>query len=300
MIRKITRLNRTSIYFIFCIYCFFGCIKLKSQSNFDFSKEIEFISHLQDNSEFKNSIYLGSKIDPVTLNSAQADSLNYYMGWANYNLRDLDTSAYYLKKVSPQSAFGNKSLFYVANNYSYLKKYNEALEVTFASLADTNFRQLSYLQMAGIHLLKRDYKSFDSISRLFDYSNFSVAAEQKEMLVYKQQLKSFKKKSPLVAGMLSAVVPGLGKFYAGKKGQSLATAAACFITGLVAAEALYRNDWTVNNPQFIVTSTIFGFFYLGNIWGSVVSVKMMKRSFNNKTDNEIRVSVHLPLRRIFN
>ena len=166
------------------------------------------------------------------------------------------------------------------------------------SLTDTTYRQLSYLQLGGIHLLRRDYKNFDSIRQLFNYSDFNVASEQKEMLAYEKKLKSFKKKSPLVAGLLSTVVPGLGKFYAGKKGQSLSTAAACFITGIVAAENLYRGG--PKSPQFVITSTIFGFFYIGNIWGSAISVKLSKQSFNNNTDNEIRVSVHLPLRRIFN
>jgi hypothetical protein len=297
MTQKITSLSKGCIYLFIYVYCFCGFTHLTSQTNLNFGKEIEFISHLQDNSEFKNSIYLGNKIDAVNLNDSQRDSLNYYLGWASYNIKRLDTSVYYLNKITVQSAFYNKSVFYAANNYSYLQKYDEALKAT-GTFTDTNFRQLSYLQMAGIHLLRRDYKSFDSISRLFDYSNFNVAAEQKEMLVYEKNLKSFKRKSPLVAGLLSAAIPGLGKFYAGKKGQSLATAAACFITGIVAAENLWRGG--PESPQFIVTSTIFGFFYFGNIWGSVLSVKLARQSFNNKTDNEIRVSIHLPLRRIFN
>lgn len=298
MTPKTTSLNKNSLYFIFLTCCLGLCAQLKSQTNFNFGKEIEFISHLQDNSEFKNSVYLANKIDAVNLSQPQKDSLNYYIGWANYNIKILDTSVLYLKKVSPQSPLYIKSVFYTANNYSYLKMYPEALHASNASLSDTNYRQLSYLQMAGIHLLRRDYKSFDSISRLFNYANFNVSPEQKEMLAYEKSLKTVKKKSPLVAGLLSAVVPGLGKFYAGKKGQSLATAAACFFTALVTAENLYRGG--PKSPQFIVTGTIFGFFYLGNIWGSVLSVKLYKQSFNNKTDNEIRVSMHLPLRRIFN
>src|ERR1035437_10370589 len=154
MTRKITRLSKSPIYFIFFGFGFFEFIQLKSQNNFNFGKEIEFISHLQDNSEFKNSIYLGSKIDTVNLSQLQKDSFNYYLGWAFYNLRSLDTSVIYLEKISPKSAFYTKSIFYTANNYSYVKKYKEALGV-FAAPLDTTFRQLSYLQMGGINLLKR-------------------------------------------------------------------------------------------------------------------------------------------------
>lgn len=298
MIPAAIRLSKYRSYLTVCFCCFFLSGVLHSQSNSGFAQEVEFIGHLQDNSEFRNSIYLSKKIDTTSLTVPQKDSLNYYKGWAFYNLKSLDTSAMYLVRVDPASPFGNKSMFYTANNYSYLKKYDQALAIAKQTLADTNHRQLSYLQLAGIHLLKRDYRSFDSLSSLFNYVEFSVASGQKEMVSYAKKLRSQKRKSPFVAGMLSAVVPGLGKFYAGKKGQSLSTAAACFITGIVAAENLYRGG--PKSPQFIITSTIFGFFYLGNIWGSAISVKMARQSFNNKTDNEIRVSIHLPLRRIFN
>ncbi|MGZ3862373.1 MAG: hypothetical protein ACXVPN_03350 [Bacteroidia bacterium] len=271
---------------------------LTAQTTFNFGKEAEFMSHLQDNNEFSNSMYLGNKIERNLLTDTQKDSLNYYMGWAAYNLRSLDTSVEYLSKVRKKSPFYTKSLFYSVNNYSYLQKYPEALRASALSFEDTNYRQLSYLQTAGVYLLQRNHKAFDSIKNYFDYSNYNVASEQKEMLVYDKKLRSFKKRSPLVAGLLSAAVPGLGKFYAGKKGQSLATAAVCFVTAIVAAENLYRGGPT--SPQFIITGTIFSFFYVGNIWGSVLSVKFARQSFNNKTDNEIRVSIHLPLRRIFN
>lgn len=297
MTPRITSLNNTGLQFLVAVFL---CIPifLKAQSNFNFAKEAEFMSHLQDNSEFRNSMYLGNKIDVSLLSDAQKDSFNYYMGWAAYNVKSLDTSVNYLSKISKRSPFYTKSLFYSANNYSYLQRYRDALNASALSFEDTNYRQLSYLQTAGIYLLQRNHRAFDSIKNYFDYSNFNVATEQKEMLVYDKKLRSFKKKSPLVAGLLSAAVPGLGKFYAGKKGQSLATAAVCFVTAIVAAENLYRGGPT--SPQFIVTGTIFSFFYIGNIWGSVLSVKFAKQSFNNKTDNEIRVSIHLPLRRIFN
>jgi TM2 domain-containing membrane protein YozV len=272
--------------------------QLSSQSALGFSREIGFISHLQDNNEFRNSAYLCTKLDTATLSADQKDSLSYYQGWAYYNVRDLDTSAYFLKKVKSNSPYYNKSVFYAATNYAYTKKYSQALSVVKKEFIDTSYNQLMYLQKGGLFLLQRDYSRFDSVSKCFNYSDFYVAAEQKEMLLYRKKLSSYKKKSPFVAGLLSTAVPGLGKFYAGKRGQALATAAACFVTGIVAAENLYRGG--VTSPQFIITGTIFSFFYIGNIWGSVISVKMARRSFNDKTDNDIRVSIHLPLRRIFN
>ncbi|MGZ3903546.1 MAG: hypothetical protein ACXVC6_07620 [Bacteroidia bacterium] len=297
MTLRITSLNNTSLRFLVAV-CLCVPVFLRAQTNFNFSKEAEFISHLQDNNEFRNSMYLGNKIALNVLTDPQKDSLNYYMGWAAYNLKSLDTSVGYLRQIGKQSPFYTKSLFYSVNNYSYLQKYGEALNSSALSFADTNYRQLSYLQTAGVYLLQRNHRAFDSIKNYFDYSNFNVAAEQKELLIQDKKLRSFKKRSPLVAGLLSAAVPGLGKYYAGKRGQSLATAAVCFVTGIVAAENLYRGGLT--SPQFIATATIFSFFYVGNIWGSVLSVKFARQSFNNKTDNEIRVSIHLPLRRIFN
>jgi len=94
------------------------------------------------------------------------------------------------------------------------------------------------------------------------------------------------------------VVPGLGKFYAGKKGAGLAAFAANGALAAMAFESYYRTK-SFKSPQFITFTTLFSFFYVGNIFGSVFSIKQQIKSVNGKINNEILASIHVPVVRIF-
>jgi hypothetical protein len=172
------RLSKIFLLCLFSINFFYGSINCPAQVS-SFYHEIDFVSHLQDNSEFRNSIYCGLKIDTTYLSSAQKDSLNYYLGWAAYNIKKLDASALQLSHVTGASPLFAKSVFYSANNYSYLNKYQEAILEVRRSLLDTHYRQLSYTQMAAVHLLERNYIAFDSASSFFYYAYFNLAPAQK-------------------------------------------------------------------------------------------------------------------------
>lgn len=96
---------------------------------------------------------------------------------------------------------------------------------------------------------------------------------------------------------MSAVVPGSGKFYAGYRGQALSSMFPTLIFAASAAEAYHRAG--PKSFQFIAAASIFSIFYVGNIWGSVLSVKTFYEIRNNEIRNNIMLDLHIPLRRIF-
>lgn len=264
-----------------------------------FGSEMRFINYIMDKAEYKNAIQIMKKINPGTFNISQRDSLNYFLGWAYHNSKINDSAALYLAGVSENSPFYFKSKFYQSLNYSYLKEYEKSEIIVGSIKSDTseNYGQLKNFEEAGIYLLKKDYRSFDSTAVKFNYTNPLISKEQKELLEYARQLKKHKKKSPLVAGILSTVVPGLGKIYAGKKGQGLSAFLSCAMFGAMAAENIIKNGY--NSPQAILFESLFSMFYIGNIWGSVLSVKLSHESFLKSKQDEILVTMHIPLRRVF-
>ena len=56
----------------------------------------------------------------------------------------------------------------------------------------------------------------------------------------------------------------------------------------------YKNDGIKSVP-FIGLTSIATVFYLGNIYGSIMSVKASNNNFYNKSNNEILVSLDIPL-----
>ncbi len=271
----------------------------QSQVILNFSPEMRFVTYLIDKSEYKNAIHLMKKIELKTLTHTQSDSLNYYLGWSYNKNKINDSSALYFGKVSETSSFYFKSNFYQTLNYIDTKKYEEGTLVLNALKTDTNenYKQLKFFEEAGISLLKKDYTLFDSLSSKFNYAYSPISEEQQELTEYSRQMKKYKKKSPLVAALLSTAIPGLGKIYAGKKGQGLSAFFTCVVFGAIAAENIVKSGY--KSPQSIVFESLFSMFYIGNIYGSALSVKLSRNSFFKTKQDEILVTLHFPLHRVF-
>lgn len=94
----------------------------------------------------------------------------------------------------------------------------------------------------------------------------------------RQTFSDYKKtysKKPFVGGLLSTLVPGLGKFYAGRRmsfANTFLTHSFFIITAVEAIKKLgIRNAYTICNLS------VSGIFYLSNIYGSYVDVKRVKK-----------------------
>jgi len=281
--------------FINCGLVLFLCL-LVAFSQGQINSNFLFVDHLTHTNKNREALFLLDRAKEIT----NTDTSDYLRGMNYYFLKKTDSAAFYFNSVAIQSNFYTKSKFFESVNLSYSKKYTEAL-TSFASFSvDTTqkYEQLIGIMRAGNYLLLRDHKKFDSLSAGFLYNDFRYSNEQTRLIELKKDVLKLKKKSPAVAGLLSAVVPGLGKFYAGKKGAGLAAFAANGALAAMAFESYYRTK-SFKSPQFITFGTLFTFFYVGNIFGSVFSVKQQIRSVNGKINNEILASIHVPVVRFF-
>jgi TM2 domain-containing membrane protein YozV len=96
-------------------------------------------------------------------------------------------------------------------------------------------------------------------------------------------------KSTFIAGILSAIIPGSGKMYVGEWGDGIT---AFLITGLFAFLA-YDNFKAHHNTRAWIFTGLGGFFYGGNIYGSVAAAQI----FNAKVDFEFNDGLKLFLER---
>ncbi|MGB9824854.1 MAG: hypothetical protein ACPLN0_01155 [Candidatus Hydrothermia bacterium] len=80
---------------------------------------------------------------------------------------------------------------------------------------------------------------------------------------------SYNSKSPALAGLLSTIIPGLGKFYTGRAFDGFSS--------LVINGSTFYSFYRAFRQERKVESYIYGFlsvvFYAGNIYGSVVSAR---------------------------
>jgi hypothetical protein len=291
----------SKILFVLCLLpaaVLFTPCRVRAQQ-FEFSKELRFAQYLLDKDAGREAIRILEQVDTMQLSAEQKDSLFYMLGWAAYSGKQLNEAILYLLKVSTAAPQYRKARFFSAYCQAFTGATDTAIRVLQQlAVQDSVQRELRSLQLGGLALLKRDYTAYLQQQAHFTYSSYALSQEEQRMGDYYSKLRGFKRKSPLLAGLYSAVVPGLGKIYGGKKKQGIAAFLPVMSLALLTYEA-YRKDG-VKSARFIGFGTLFSVFYIGNIWGSTLSVKIKRNEFNREYDNKILFDMHIPLRNLFN
>jgi hypothetical protein len=268
--------------------------------DFQVRDDAKFIEYLIATEQFSDADKviekdLGSTICSNTL----LDSVNYWGGWSLYSQKKLSKSALLLGKVKRGSPFYNKSFFYAAYDHSYLSNTDSAKSILMsAQLDSTKNIELRHFELAGIALLERDYLSFQKYQSTFSYNFFELTSEERTLDGIYNEHKIFNPKSVVKAGLLSAIIPGAGKMYAGKLGEGVSALFANIILASITVENYERAGLT--NYKTILFGSAFAVFYLGNVYGSMVSVKVYRNEFYKAYDRKILFNLHVPLRNIFN
>lgn len=266
------------------------------QDSFNLDKHLDFLMYLYENGQQDDFDFAGDKLlSHSNLTIGQKDSVNYIIGIVNFRKKKYNRSLNYLKSVSEESMYFYKSVFYLSVCHSENLHFDSAFAAIFPlETGDAeNLFQLKTYELAAFSLMKRDYKSFDTLAAKFNSNDTLLLREEKIIVENQQQLRTLKRKSPIVAGTLSAIIPGLGLAYSGNNGQALAA----FIR-VAAMGALTIEDYVKlgpKNPQFIIFGSLFSFFYIGNIWGSALSVKIRYDEKVKEIDHNIMVGLRIPV-----
>lgn len=92
-------------------------------------------------------------------------------------------------------------------------------------------------------------------------------------------------RSPTLAGMLSAVIPGSGKMYVGEWGDGIT---ALLATGLLAFLA-YDNFEADHKTRAWIFTGLGAFFYAGNIYGSIAAAQIFNARINFEFSEGIKL-----------
>ncbi|MGB5528557.1 MAG: hypothetical protein WBQ32_01190 [Ignavibacteriaceae bacterium] len=129
-----------------------------------------------------------------------------------------------------------------------------------------------FLKLRSIYYIETRFSGIDEENLLKPFD-----AIQKEELVPLYDLSvNPSYKSPALAGILSAAIPGSGKMYAGEWGDGIA---ALLATGLLAFLA-YDNFRANHNTRAWIFTGLGTFFYAGNIYGSVAAAQIFNARIN--------------------
>ncbi|RYU94774.1 tetratricopeptide repeat protein [Emticicia agri] len=132
---------------------------------------------------------------------------------------------------------------------------------------------------ATAEILQDDYKEANEILSVLKNEDHKLAADYKALAA---QAVKIKKKSPALAGIMSTIIPGTGRFYTKDWKDGIVS---MFFVGTMAFQSIrgFSKSGVNSTRGWIFGAVGFG-FYLGNIHGSVVSAK----GYNKKSHQTIR------------
>ncbi|MFY9151792.1 MAG: hypothetical protein WAO52_07260 [Prolixibacteraceae bacterium] len=278
------------VYFVVFILLF--------QSGFAQNKiELPFIEHLINKEYYKEVIHL---LDHDFLNYSphQKDSLNFYKGWAYYSLKELDLSTISFLNVGEESTFYLKSRFFAGYDQIFLENYPEARKIfSQLNVKDEPSFSLFNFEMSGICLLQGNWLEAKEHLKQVNPKNATINQQVEALGQINRELETHRKKSPFLAGLMSGIIPGSGKIYAGKTGQGIASMIATTGFGLITWEN-YRK-LGIGHVKTILFGSIFVANYVSNIYGSVISVRIIENEYRDAIHNQILFQLHIPLRNFF-
>lgn len=278
--------------FLFCIFLI-SDIYAQTSSNRAFSDEKDFIIYLTNNKFYdKQLTLLKSFRNEYNVADHQEDTLNYYLGFTFYKLANYDSSIFYFSKVDNECPIFQKGAFYLSDELIAGNQLNKA-EKVLTDFQDSTLRDLSIIYLSGISLLQRNYNEYLKEKDLYSNNSQELTYLFENFNIYSDQLSSIKRKSPFLAGLFSAFIPGSGKAYAGKPLSGISNFTSIAIFGVQTYEGLVKGG--VKSPQFILFGSVFTTFYIANIWGSILSVKVREREKYEEIDHKIRTDLRIAL-----
>lgn len=261
--------------------------------------DLSFVHYLMDNKEYGDAIVVMRSIEKGGhVPAARLDSVHLLMARAYYLQEKIDSSIRYFSMVSSTSPhFSEASLFH-AFGLMYQTKHKEA-EAMLETLSpnDSVHQEFIRFMRASNALMQRDFASYRAQSQQFRMVCRSSEWEQKQLPKWEEEQIKNRRKSAWKAGIMSALMPGSGKYYAGYRGQAIATLIPCLIFGAAGVESYFRAG--PNSFPFIASTSLFGLFYLGNIWGSALSVKTLYEQRDREIRHHLLLDVQIPIHRLF-
>ncbi|MBR5661540.1 MAG: hypothetical protein IKW99_08320 [Bacteroidales bacterium] len=261
------------------------------------SEDYEFFNYLKDN-DFR--------IDAKTLTRgryAPSDTLDFLRAKVLFSDLKLFQASELFGKVPYDSPFGPESFYYQVVSLSSAGEYDKAYGLLSSLSIQSRFSEggpyaeLTALQAAGLSILRGQEDEWLRHSSSFTFGDYALMESERVISEIGQRRFGGKSKHAGVAALASAVIPGAGKVYAGRLGEGVAAFLTVGSLGAITAENWVRHgnkDW-----RTILAGSLCATFYLGNIYGSYMSVSIENNDRITAENTAIVYHLHLPLRTVF-
>jgi len=254
-----------------------------------------FAEHLLQNKLTDEAVTYLTRSLADTANIRSGDTIRFLLGNIYFDKQQHVQANQYYASVS--DSFEGKFVSGLKQSISLycLSRHDEAVSVlNHATPHDSLEMQLVLLFKSAIALSRNDYTAYLSNDSAIAFNSFIYDDVRTHFKGIYTRKVTTKKKSPFLAGLYSAIVPGLGKVYAGKPYDGLSSFLQTGVMGAIALENAMKAG--VYTARFVVFGGLFGLFYVGNIWGSIVAVKVHEQQVTKQFNDEISRNMYITIR----
>ena len=177
------------------------------------------------------------------------------------------------KKCKGRSA---KEIALICNNYNYFDYYASLLNED-----EKKYYQLSRLWSEG------NFKTIRSFALIDEHIEDKKLAR---LYSLSQKFKKEKYKSPGLALVMSAIIPGSGKAYTNRWGDALMSLLFVSSNAIVSYRAFSKKGIKSTNGWLFGTLSLS--FYVGNIWGSYRAAKQYNNHINHTYKHNAENIIH--------
>lgn len=202
------------------------------------------------------------------------DTISFKIALGYSKIENYDEAAERFKSIPP------KSVFYSTSRLEFLKSNIKAGD--FYSLLNPKSPEVTIneLKLVNISYLLNDITLPVKETFLIPFND----VEKKELKILYDLKNNPPYKSATSAGLLSAIVPGTGKLYAGQISEGITS----FLLNGLFAFISYNNFKNNHNVRGWIFAGVGAFFYAGNIYGSAVSAQIYNSRFDYEYNERVK------------
>ena len=199
-----------------------------------------------------------------------------------------------LLRSRPQRQFASRAYYQIGATYFLMDEFEQSaqfLSEVLPRIVDAR-QHTEAEQLIGLsYLMQKQWSEAGEIFKTLKTSSVITVKEKASVYhSYAEAGTHLPRRSPFLAGILSTVIPGAGRLYTGRIGDALTSLLTVGIVGWQAYDGFRRDG--LSSVKGWTLGTLGGIFYVGNIYGSVVSARV----HNQDVEDEFlaTISVELP------
>ncbi len=204
-------------------------------------------------------------------------------------IEELDTFLH----AYPDSQLASSAHYQIGVSYFLMEQFRQSvnyLDAALPRIADVRHRAALQELIGLSYLMQKRWLEADKVFNGLQESSVAGVGESATLYHnYAIQGTQLPSRSPFLAGILSTIVPGAGRLYTGRIGDALTSLLTVSLTGWQAYDGFRRDG--LSSVKGWALGAFSGIFYVGNIYGSVISARV----YNRHVEDEFLATLSIKL-----